>query len=151
MAPNYLPNNYQMAPASRAVAPNQIGNRISTSSSHCPLIEPGDPIPRPRHNHRSLELAEEAARQREESTDEILRKLPFARIVREVCQESVPVGMDMRWQSRAILCLQEAAEAYLLHIFEQADLCALRNGRVMITPEDMQMARRMTAGEDGGG
>jgi histone H3-like centromeric protein A len=49
-----------------------------------------------------------------------LRKLPFARLVKEVCEEFVAPGLSLRWQAEAILALQEAAEAFLVHLFEDA-------------------------------
>lgn len=49
----------------------------------------------------------------------------------------------MRWQSLAILALQEAAEAYLVHLFEDTNLCALHAKRVTIMQKDMQLARRI--------
>lgn len=51
--------------------------------------------------------------------------------------------IDLRFQSTAILALQEAAEAYLVGLFEDTNLCALHAKRVTITPKDMQLARRI--------
>ena len=50
---------------------------------------------------------------------------------------------DVRWQSTAILALQEAAEAYLVSLFEDTNLCAIHAKRVTIQPKDMQLARRI--------
>jgi histone H3-like centromeric protein A len=74
-------------------------------------------------------------RKYQKSTDLLLKKLPFARLVKEVAQDYVTgeynLGPDirhvgLRWQSHALAALQEAAEAYLVHLFEDANLCALR-------------------------
>ena len=70
----------------------------------------------------------------------LIRKLPFQRLVREIAQD---FKMDLRFQSVAILCLQEAAEAYLVGLFEDTNLCAIHAKRVTITPKDLQLARRI--------
>ena len=75
------------------------------------------------------------------STDLLLRRLPFARIVREIQQNMSRT--PYRWQGTAILALQEAAEAHLVGLFEDANLCAIHGKRVTIMPKDMQLARRI--------
>ena len=52
----------------------------------------------------------------------LIRKLPFQRLVREIAQD---FKTDLRFQSAVILCLQEAAEAYLVRLFDDANLCAI--------------------------
>ena len=58
----------------------------------------------------------------QKSTALLIRKLPFQRLVREIAQD---FKTDLRFQSVAILCLQEAAEAYLMGLFEDTNLCAI--------------------------
>ena len=70
----------------------------------------------------------------------ILRKLPFQRLVREIAQE---YKSELRFQSSAILALQEATEAYLVSLFEDTNLCAIHAKRVTIMPKDIQLARRI--------
>ena len=48
-----------------------------------------------------------------------------------------------RWQATAILALQEAAEAHLVGIFEDAYCCTLHGKRVTLMPKDLQLARRI--------
>ena len=122
----------------------------------------------------------------QKSTDLLLRKLPFQRLVREIAQDfkndlSVPTPtptpdtadsafcqLDLRtqsvvatfssavrllspvadsvlrrFQSTAIGALQEAAEAYLVSLFEDTNLCAIHAKRVTIMPKDIQLARRI--------
>ncbi|KAL5225796.1 hypothetical protein ABZP36_012435 [Zizania latifolia] len=50
---------------------------------------------------------------------------------------------DLRFQSHAVLALQEAAEAYLVGLFEDTNLCAIHAKRVTIMPKDIQLARRI--------
>ena len=64
----------------------------------------------------------------------LIRKLLFQRLVREIAQD---FKTDLRFQSAAILCLQEAAEAYLVGLFEDTNLCAIHARRVTITPKDL--------------
>ncbi|KNB43136.1 histone [Blastocystis sp. subtype 4] len=73
-------------------------------------------------------------------TELLIRKLPFQRLVREVAQD---FKNDLRFQSSAVMALQEAAEAYLVSLFEDTNLCAIHAKRVTIMPRDMQLARRI--------
>lgn len=55
-----------------------------------------------------------------------------------------PAGSGIfRWQSQAIQALQEAAEAFLVHLFEDTNLCAIHAKRVTIMQKDIQLARRI--------
>ncbi|WIA33072.1 hypothetical protein OEZ86_006228 [Tetradesmus obliquus] len=76
----------------------------------------------------------------QKSTELLLRKGPFQRLVREVCQEFKD---DFRFKTDALLALQEAAEAYLVGLMEDSNLCAIHGKRVTIMPKDMQLARRL--------
>lgn len=71
----------------------------------------------------------------------MLRRLPFARLVREI-QQTLS-SETYNWQGSAILALQEAAESHLIGLFEDANLCAIHAKRVTIMPKDMQLARRI--------
>ncbi len=72
--------------------------------------------------------------------DLIIRKAPFQRLVREIAQD---LKSDLRFQSTAVLALQEAAEAYLTGLFEDTNLCCLHAKRVTIMPKDIQLALRL--------
>ena len=74
----------------------------------------------------------------QKSTALLIRKLPFQRLVREIAQD---FKTDLRFQAAAILCLQEAAEAYLVRLFEDTNLCTIHAKRVTITPRDLLLAR----------
>ena len=75
-----------------------------------------------------------------QSTELLIRKLPFQRLVREIAQD---FKTDLRFQGSAVLALQEAAEAYLVGLFEDTNLCAIHAKRVTIFPKDIQLARRI--------
>ncbi|TKR64428.1 hypothetical protein L596_024960 [Steinernema carpocapsae] len=79
-------------------------------------------------------------RRYQKSTELLLRKLPFQRLVREISQD---FKTDLRFQSSAVLALQEAAEAFLVGLFEDTNLCAIHAKRVTIMPRDIQLARRI--------
>lgn len=79
-------------------------------------------------------------RRYQKSTNSLLRKLPFRRLVREIAQQHKP---DLRFKESALEALQEAAEAYLTAIFEDTNLCALHAKRVTIYPKDMHLAIRI--------
>jgi histone H3 len=98
-------------------------------------------IKRP-HRYRPGTVALREIRKYQRSTELLLRKAPFARLVKEVT--AVTLGQPwMRYQSFAVLALQEAAEAYLVALFEDANLCAIHARRVTIFPVDLQLARRI--------
>ncbi|KAL3682463.1 hypothetical protein R1sor_000485 [Riccia sorocarpa] len=89
------------------------------------------------------QLATKAARKSAPATGGVKkphRKLPFQRLVREIAQD---FKTDLRFQSSAVLALQEAAEAYLVGLFEDTNLCAIHAKRVTIMPKDVQLARRI--------
>ncbi|XP_068609006.1 histone H3-like centromeric protein A [Brachionichthys hirsutus] len=87
-----------------------------------------------------------AIRKYQKSTDLLLRKRPFSRLVREVCQ--IFSRESLRWQVHALLALQEAAEAFLVMLFSDANLCAIHAKRVTLFPRDIQLARRIRGVEN---
>jgi len=86
-------------------------------------------------------------RKYQKSHNLLIPSLPFSRLVREVAQStaaSTTAGIqDLRFQSGALLALQEAAEAYLVTLFEDTVLCSIHAKRVTIMPRDMKLARRI--------
>ena len=79
-------------------------------------------------------------RRYQKSTELLIRRRPFLRLVREV---SCDFKSDCRFQSKAIIALQEASEAYLVGLFEDTNLCAIHARRVTIFPRDLTLARRI--------
>ena len=92
------------------------------------------------HRYRPGTVALREIRRYQKSTSLLLRKLPFQRLVREIAQDIAP---DLRFQSAALLAIQEASEAYLVSTFEDANLCALHAKRVTVQPKDMDLALRI--------
>ena len=76
-------------------------------------------------------------RRYQKTTELLLRKMPFQRLVREIAQD---FKTDLRFQSSAVMALQEACEVGL---FEDTNICAIHAKRVTIMPKDIQLARRI--------
>jgi histone H3 len=92
------------------------------------------------HRYKPGTVALREIRKLQKSTELLIRRLPFQRLVRELAQD---FRNDLRFQSSAVLALQEAAEAYLVTLFEDTNLCAIHAKRVTIMPKDIQLARRI--------
>ena len=82
-----------------------------------------------RYRYRPGTVALKQIRQYQKTTELLIRKLPFQRLVREIASDSEviksPLCGKVRFQSAAIMALQEAAEAYLIGLFEDTNLCAI--------------------------
>lgn len=112
---------------------------LSPSIRTCP--EHIGPLIQQKRRYKPGTLAIREIRKYQKSTDLLIRKLPFARLVREICNEFT--DQPMRWTAEALLALQESSEDFLVHLFEDCNLCAIHAKRVTIMPKDMQLARRI--------
>jgi histone H3 len=92
------------------------------------------------HRFRPGTVAFREIRRYQQSTELLIRKLPFQRLVREIAQDYTT---HLRFQTSAIQALQEAAEAYLVGLFEDSNLCAMHAKRSCITVKDLHLARRI--------
>ena len=98
------------------------------------------------HRFRPGTVALREIRRYQKSTELLIRKLPFQRLVREIAQDTASSGGqvgELRFQSAAIMALQEASEAYMVGLFEDTNLCAIHAKRVTVMTKDMQLARRL--------
>lgn len=93
-----------------------------------------------KRRYRPGTVALREIRRYQRSTDLLIRKAPFQRLVREIAQD---MKWDVRFQSTALLAIQEAAEMHLIQLFEDTNLCALHAKRVTVMPKDMRLARRI--------
>ena len=93
---------------------------------------------KPRFRPGTVALRE--IRKYQKSTELLIRRAPFQRLVREVAQD---FKTDLRFQASAVMALQESCEAYLVGLFEDTNLCAIHAKRVTVMPKDMQLARRI--------
>ena len=114
--------------------------RTPTKGASGPVAATPSSAPRRPHRLRPGTLALREIRKYQKSTDPLIRRQPFQRLVREIAQGMRP---DLRFQSSALEALQEAAEAHLVGLFGDTNLCAIHSGRVTILPKDMQLARRL--------
>ena len=92
------------------------------------------------HRYRPGTVALREIRRYQKGTELLIRRLPFQRLVREIAQD---YATDLRFQSTAIMALQEGAEAYLVSLLGDTNLCAIHAKRVTILPKDMHLARRI--------
>jgi histone H3 len=92
------------------------------------------------HRYRPGTVALREIRRYQKSTELLIRRLPFQRLVREVLEQG---RSDARISASALLAFQESAEAYLVGLFEDTNLAAIHARRVTIMPRDMLLARRM--------
>merc|ERR1712196_279862 len=99
----------------------------------------GPGIKRP-HRFKPGTVSLREIRRFQKSTELLILKLPFQRLVREIASD---FKTDLRFQSSAVLVLQEAPEAYMVGLFEDTNLCAIHAKRVTIMPKDIQLARRI--------
>ena len=116
----------------------QLGGKLSQKAVRMSAPPPMG-VKKP-HRYRPGTVALREIRKYQKSTDLLIRKLPFQRLVREVAQDFYS---DLRFQSSALLALQEAAEGFLVSLFEDTNLCAIHARRVTIMAKDMQLARRI--------
>ena len=90
------------------------------------------------HQYRPGTVTLHEIRRYQKSTELLIRKLPFQRLVREIAQD---FKTGLRFQSTAVMALQEACEAYLVGLFKDTNLCAIHAKRATIMPRDIQLAR----------
>lgn len=96
------------------------------------------------HRYRPGTVALREIRRYQKSTELLIRKIPFMRLVRQIADD---IQNDLRFQASALKCLQEAAESYLVKLFEDTNLCGIHAKRVTIMPKDIQLARKIRGEE----
>jgi histone H3/H4 len=92
------------------------------------------------HRYRPGTVALREIKKYQKSTDLLIRKLPFQRLVREIAQD---LKHDVRFQSSAVLALQEACEAFLVDLYEDSVLCTIHGKRVTLMNKDVNLARKI--------
>ena len=102
-----------------------------------------DPTIKKPYRYRPGTVALREIRKYQKSTDLLIRKLPFQRLVRHIVSTYIPGHGGTRMQSTALLALQDAAEAFLVGVFEDTNRCAIHAKRVTIMPKDMHLAQRL--------
>ena len=114
-------------------------------------------VKKPPRRYKPGTVALREIRKYQKSTDLLMRKLPFARLIKEITQDYS--GMNgcgvaaTRWTKEAILMLQEASEAFLIGLFADSLLCSVHSKRVTVQTKDLNLARAIRGGShrvDGG-
>ena len=89
-------------------------------------------------------------RKYKKSTECLIKRSPFQKLIREISQEYrvCPDGpgtpsIQVRFQSTAIAALQEAAENFIVGLFEDINLLAVHVKRVTVMPRDIRLALRI--------
>ncbi|CAI5730990.1 unnamed protein product [Peronospora destructor] len=136
--PSVVPVGRQAAIHATPTAPRR--KRKATPPRRRPN-SPATATPTLKRRRKPGEAALREIRLLQRSTKLLLRKLPFARVIREIQTEFTGVGY--RWQAEALLALQEAAETYLVRVFEDANLCAIHGKRVTLQVKDIQLSLRI--------
>lgn len=100
----------------------------------------GMPHAAPRFHPGTVSLRE--IKRFQKSAELLLPKAPFHRLVRDTVDGVCP-GQSFRFQPDALAALQDAAESYLVGLFEDVNLCAIHGGRVTVSPRDFSLALRI--------
>lgn len=109
-----------------------------------PVIKKTQPThSKKRHRYRPGVLALREIRRYQASTDMLIPKIPFIRVVKEITRLFELPDEQFRYTPDALLALQTAAEAYIVSLFEDAYLCSLHANRVTLMPKDIHLARRI--------
>ena len=101
------------------------------------------------HRYRPGTVALREIRRYQKSTDLLIRKLPFQRLVRDHAQDIgnvVDPNETFRFTKSSILALQEATEAFVVELFEDANLAAIHAKRLTIQKKDLIFVQRVRNG-----
>lgn len=116
--------------------------RKNPSPSKLHVIVGGQPsLSKQRKTRQPLPTYLREIRHYQLNTDLLIPKKAFARVVQEILNDWT--NKQYRWQAQALLALQEAAEAHIVKLLEDANLCAIHAKRVTIMPKDIHLARRI--------
>ena len=118
-------------------------NYVPTNRDFLEAQAAGDTLPaatKTTRRYRPGRLALQEILHYQRGTNLLIRKLPFQRLIREIAQR---FKVDIRFRSSTLMALQEAAEAYLVRLFEDTNLCTIHAKQVTIMPKDIQLARRI--------
>ena len=92
------------------------------------------------HRYRPGTVALREIKRYQKSMDMLLPRAPFQRLVRSIVSD---MDHELRFQSHALVALQEATEAYIVGVFEDTNLCAIHAKRSTVMKKDMELARRI--------
>jgi histone H3 len=119
---------------------NADGNTESNTDGTAMDVVPAAAKPKRKHRFRSGTVALREIRKYQKSSDLLMKKMPFQRLVRELAAELNP---ELRFQGAALLALQESAEAFLVDVFGDTVQCAAHRKHKTISATDMRLASRI--------
>ena len=130
-----------MARTKRTARKDEVGKRWSTFAKKQPRSQAGQPSAQHQpYRYQPGTVALREIWKYQKSTDLLIHKLPFQCLVREILQG---FNMEFRVTPAMVMALQEAAEAYLVQLLEDSNLCAIHTKCVTIQPKDIQLARQI--------
>merc|ERR1711906_109895 len=133
-----LQSTHMAHQADRTQVDRRQGPAQAAGHQGCAQVRPHHRRREEAHRYRPGTVALREIRKYQKSTELLIRKLPFQRLVKEVV---IDFKTALRVSSHALMALQEASEAYLPSLFEDTNLCAIHAKRVTIMPKDIQLAR----------
>jgi histone H3 len=130
-----------VASKARKMVPHvKASKNLAMASKSKKTIMPAEGGVKKPHRFRPGTVALREIRKYQKGTELLLRKAPFQRLVREIAGG---IKEDIRFQATALAALQESAEAYVVALFEDSQLCAIHAKRSTVASKDMQLARRI--------
>ena len=115
----------------------KVGRKAGKSKKVKPAKAPGA---KRQHRWRPGTVALREIKKFQKSTDLLIRKAPFQRLIRELAEKQ---KSGLKWQSAACAAMQEATESYVVSLLSDTNLCAIQAKRVTIMPKDIQLAKRL--------
>lgn len=124
--------------------PREPRARKSTTKHHGSVDQKPKGAAKRKVRYKPGELALQDIQKYQNTSQLLIPKLPFHRLVREITRSlSLDQDLPYKYQVAALLALQEAAEAFLVYLFEDTNLCCIHARRVTIMPRDIHLARRL--------
>lgn len=118
---------------------------IKKSGGGAPTPNTTAPAGKKKFKYRAGTVALREIRKYQKSTDNLIRKLPFQRLVREIAQEFAQdfKNEGLRFQSSAVSALQHAAEHRLVELMQKSNKAAIHGGRQTLFQKDIQHVREV--------
>ena len=124
-APTLSKNEVRRLARTRAEASHRGGKELRADTPKPGRYRPGT-------------VALQEIRRYQRSTELLIRRAPFDHLIRELVQDLQRGGHELRISPATVTALQEAAEAYLVLLFKDTNLCTIHAKRVTIMPKDIQ-------------
>ena len=132
--PTHLPSKGGAPPSAKGT--HTIARKAALSRAPRGKGEVVTPIAK--HRFRPGEKALREIRHYTRTTDNLIPRLPFKRLVKDIAKE-----VDVRFMDQALRALQEAAEDHVVRLFEDSQLCAIHAKRTTLHVKDIKLARRI--------